>query len=228
MDLRIDSELGRLADAVRKAAGNLPERQRDLLTNLGLSLLEKSQFSYLDKSRGRRGEDGIVWKPLARATLEARVRRRSPAKRIVASRRKKAEQIKQAQREISDAGRGKDSANQRKRLRDKIARLRKQRAEQVDKLRKLIDQEVQNHEIGVDTGLQINSASPGYTAPDGRGGNILIADEAKVTVGYGREYSPYFDEDRPLFPERLPNEWIADLEQTAARFVEREVGRAFA
>lgn len=61
--------------------------------------------------------------------------------------------------------------------------------------------------IGIDTGLQQASASPGFQGSDGKGGNIDIVTETSVTVGYGREYSGYFDAARPLLPTVLPEAW---------------------
>lgn len=62
-----------------------------------------------------------------------------------------------------------------------------------------------NVAIGIDTGLQLNSATPGFKAPGG--GNIMRLTNTDVTVGYGREYSKYFDEHRPLLPVKLPESW---------------------
>ncbi|HUQ70369.1 MAG TPA: hypothetical protein VM165_12640 [Planctomycetaceae bacterium] len=59
--------------------------------------------------------------------------------------------------------------------------------------------------IGIDTGLQRNSASPGFKAPGG--GNVLHVEGHTVTVGFGRSYSKYFDEQRKLMPTTLPAEW---------------------
>lgn len=55
--------------------------------------------------------------------------------------------------------------------------------------------------IGIDTGLQLSSASPGFKD------NILSIEPAAVTVGYGRSYSKYFDDERPLLPSKLPPRW---------------------
>lgn len=67
-------------------------------------------------------------------------------------------------------------------------------------------------QIGVDTGMQLASAEPGFKASDGKGGNILIATDSFVEVGFGREYSEDFDEDRPLIPDPLPVEWLETIE----------------
>lgn len=49
--------------------------------------------------------------------------------------------------------------------------------------------------IGIDTGLQLASGSPGFNAAGG--GNILRITDRDVVIGYGRSYSRYFDEKRP-------------------------------
>lgn len=81
--------------------------------------------------------------------------------------------------------------------------------------------------IGVDSGLQRASASPGYVAPDGRGGNVLEVAGSQVTVGYGRSYSQYFDAVRPLLPERLPPAWQRRLEELAAQHGQAILDQAF-
>lgn len=62
-------------------------------------------------------------------------------------------------------------------------------------------------QIGVDKGLLRNSSKPGFTGPDGKGGNILTVEGHAVTVGFGRDYATYFDAKRPLLPADLPQKW---------------------
>lgn len=64
--------------------------------------------------------------------------------------------------------------------------------------------------IGVDTGLMRAAALPGYRGND-RIYNINEAAE-EVTVGFGRSYAEYFDEDRPLLPKDMPREWEAEID----------------
>lgn len=78
--------------------------------------------------------------------------------------------------------------------------------------------------IGIDTGLQLSSASPGFQA--GKGGNIFQIRGASVTVGYGREYSGYFDEQRPLLPAQLPDEWERELNELMVRWAEKLIHKA--
>jgi hypothetical protein len=69
--------------------------------------------------------------------------------------------------------------------------------------------------IGVDTGLQRAAVSPGYgtnadlSNPDA----ILEFTEVDFTIGYGRPYSKYFDEKRPLFPSVLPPDWETQADE---------------
>lgn len=70
--------------------------------------------------------------------------------------------------------------------------------------------------IGIDTGLQLNSASPGFSASGG--GNIFRLQSTSITVGFGRSYSAYFDEKRPLLPIDIPPEWQKELEAIVGRW----------
>ena len=189
-----------LTAEIRDVQGQLAADRRNLLQKLGTQLLSLSQQSYREKARGGTGSDGITWSPLQRKTIEARVRQRAPAKRIVAERRNLARQIKAAY--------GPGAKNLKRRLRERRQELSRQ-------LQSLVDREFANYEIGVNTGLQRSSAGPGFAAPDGQGGNILQLDANAVTVGYGRSYSEYFDARRALLPGEIPAEWQRQLDGVA-------------
>lgn len=77
--------------------------------------------------------------------------------------------------------------------------------------------------IGIDTGQQRNSAVPGFQGNDGQGGNVFELRSADITVGFGRVYSTYFDEERELIPDPLPEEWKERLDETAEEFMEEIV-----
>ena len=94
-------------------------------------------------------------------------------------------------------------------------------------LRKRISPSGGGYEIGVDTGMQRSSAQPGYTGRDGKGGNVKKIDGDTLTVGFGRNYSEYFDEKRALFPVKLPQEWLDDLEEMAAQHGADIIERSF-
>jgi len=49
-------------------------------------------------------------------------------------------------------------------------------------------------QIGVDTGLMRATIQPGFSDPDGKGGNVMEVKGGEVTVGFGRAYAKYFDE----------------------------------
>jgi hypothetical protein len=70
--------------------------------------------------------------------------------------------------------------------------------------------------IGIDTGQQRDSSQPGYQGTDGKGGNIEGSVSTQTTVGYGRSYSKFFDQARPLFPAEMPEKWQQELEELAA------------
>lgn len=70
--------------------------------------------------------------------------------------------------------------------------------------------------IGIDTGLQLNSANPGFRATGG--GNIMRLTNTDITVGFGRFYSGYFDAKRALLPLTLPPKWSAELGQIVMRW----------
>lgn len=73
--------------------------------------------------------------------------------------------------------------------------------------------------IGVNTGLQLSSASPGFKSAGG--GNIFRLATSSVTVGYGRSYSKFFDEQRELLPSTLPASWRQILQGIANRWGSR-------
>lgn len=73
-------------------------------------------------------------------------------------------------------------------------------------------------QIGVNTGLQLASASPGYKAADPHGGttgNIFTINNGELTIGYGRSYSVFFDRIRKLLPDSLPTAWADELDAIA-------------
>lgn len=70
--------------------------------------------------------------------------------------------------------------------------------------------------IGINTGLQLASASPGFKSAGG--GNIFRLSNSSITVGYGRSYSKYFDEQRELLPSVLPSSWRQILQGIAVRW----------
>lgn len=82
-------------------------------------------------------------------------------------------------------------------------------------------------QIGVDTGLQRASASPGFIGKDGKGGNLFQLDTNVVTVGYNRSYSGYFDEERSLLPKVLPEKWKKELDDLVQEWADDVVKKYF-
>lgn len=75
---------------------------------------------------------------------------------------------------------------------------------------------VGNVQIGVDTGLQRASITPGYQGAD----KIFRVEEVTVLVGFGRSYSKYFDIKRKLLSEKMPLLWFEVLADMAKEFGE--------
>lgn len=170
--ITVDSNVSEASEKVKK---EIIRRRAELLQVLGVQLLSNVLLAYNDKSRGRTGEDGIKWKPLAESTIKKK------------NKRGKGRRGRRGGRKGIEGPSGNTSTF-----------------------------------IGVDSGLQRNSASPGFRAPDSKGGNIFDINEqaAEVTVGFGRSYSEYFDEDRPLLPNDLPEDWEVELEDITEKHYE--------
>jgi hypothetical protein len=75
--------------------------------------------------------------------------------------------------------------------------------------------------IGINLGLQLSSASPGFRVSNG--GNIFRLTNTDITVGYGMKYSQFFDELRPLLPEKLPPVWREEAQAIVNRWAEQIV-----
>lgn len=76
--------------------------------------------------------------------------------------------------------------------------------------------------IGIDTGLQFASGSPGFIG-DANGGNVFVTGPSSITVGYGRRYSKYFDAVRKLMPDVLPDNWRKSIDRVVAAWVKKIV-----
>lgn len=209
---------GRVPLNLRNAARDLDQRMAELLQEVGTSILSNSKLDFETKSRGGAGAGGVTWKPLSPKTLENRVRRRSPSRKIVEQRRKLADQIRQITEQIKRLRRsvrkGENFKRDAAKLSSQYARiekLRQKRADLMAKHKTMFANE--KGQIGVDTGLLRNSATPGFQGSDGKGGNVLRIEGSSVTVGYGRSYARYFDEKRPLLPDQVPQDWQADIDE---------------
>lgn len=216
---------------VRRFASELAEiiqsRIGEAAMAAGVTVLEHAQRDYEKKSRHGTGEDGVTWKDLSPKTIEARVRRRGPAKSIVEERRQLAQEIRGILHgqisPVRKVTRGKQKGKVVQIDREKAVSDKRRRRETLGKqLGNLIAKEMSSYQIGVDQGLQRASAAPGFNDPakvwrlnptDNKGQNLFEIDGGSVTLGYNRSYSAAFDSDRPLFPEQLPKAWRDDAEE---------------
>lgn len=73
--------------------------------------------------------------------------------------------------------------------------------------------------IGVNTGLQRASASPGFRGD----AQAFVLGEAQITVGFNLSYSKFFDETRPLLPDPIPESWQRELEALVQDWADRIV-----
>ncbi len=210
-----------------KLLAELRARNSEGAERVGISILRNVQEAYDAKSRKESAEDGIVWRDLSRATLEARVRRRAEARRIVEQRRQLASEIRSIRSGAAEPRSrfGKKAATSQA---NAIQQREKRRAELSAKMQALVDHESSAYEIGVDTGLQRSSGSPGFSDPvwnqapsDAFGHNTFIVDAGRVTIGYDRTYSAAFDAQRELLPENLPDPWRVEAESAFSTWADQ-------
>lgn len=214
-----------LTDAVDAVTAAIEQHRKDTFEILGVQLLQFIQLAYIDKSHGHLAEDGISWEPIQVATILGRLRKaghiethrhkfdqRQTYHKVVRTVKRNAElfaELEAAGVEIRDKKGKRVSAAKRHRAGNVLhvdAETRKAK----------VTVSPGAYQIGIDTGLQFNSASPGFAGPDGKGGNVFLQDEISFTVGFGRNYSKYFDRHRKLIPEVLPEAWQEKLEELAA------------
>ena len=186
-----------LPERINVAKSRLDREQAALLQEIGTYILQEQKFSFEEMSRGGTGADGTRWKPLTDQTELAKARKSKAFRAQRARAKKLMGQLKTA-----------TTAAKRKGLMEKIQKARA----------------IPKSQIGVDRGLLRNSVTPGYASPDGNGGNILIVEGSRVTVGYGRSYADYFDAVRKLMPDdsnppeawqqgidRIVTDWVNDI-----------------
>lgn len=186
MKFKMEGDFEGFRRRLQETLSELKKQKKKLLKRLGLQLLSNAQLDYETKGRGGTGTDGISWDKLAPSTIAAKNRKGAGQSGTAAKAAKKT-------------------------LKDK---KKKGRPSNKAKAAKTFLAGAAGTQIGVDSGLQRASVKPGFIASDGKGGNILEVEEDAVTVGYGREYSEYFDEKRKLLPDTLPPAWEKDLDKT--------------
>ena len=184
MKFKMSGDFDGFRRRIKAAAADFERKKKTLLKRLGLQILSNAQLDYQTKGRGGTGTDGIKWTPLAESTIRAKNRKGNKQSGTAA---------KAAKKTLKGQKRGGQTKQQ--------------------KAAKTFLSNAANTQIGVDSGLQRASAQPEFKGPDGKGGNVFDIEETAITVGYGREYSEYFDEKRPLLPETLPPAWEKDLDK---------------
>lgn len=169
-----------------------------------------------------------IWKSRFRSTLPAaQARCRRTRQKFATKQREVLEAVgvrvlslsKQAYVVKSRGGRGSDGIDWKKLDDDTVKRKNrrgkrnaKRKTTRSGKARPGMNQSA----IGIDTGLQLNSASPGFTAAGG--GNLFELTSTTVTVGYARSYSKYFDRIRKLMPTKLPATWRKECDAIVRRW----------
>lgn len=205
---------GRTPLNLRNAVRDLDQRLAELLQEVGTSVLSAAKLDFQVKSRGGTGAGGITWEPLSPRTIAARARKHAGVKKTRKKTAKLTGKIRDIEQELKFlGGKGKSVKAKKK----KLAKLKWDR--KWSRRTTAGAMEIASRaQIGVDTGLLRNSATPGYQGPDGKGGNVLRIDGHSVTVGFGRTYAPYFDGGtdtapaRPLLPDPVPAEWQDDID----------------
>jgi hypothetical protein len=194
-----------------RAQSRLRQGTRDLLEVMGVSLLANVKTAYIAKSRGAKGEDGIKWDSITAQTLLQRLRRSGTIKPTKAKgvyvvkkgNKENAALLTKLARIKAIKGVARNKKGERFGTGSQIA-VRKQNK---DASKNVAPSGA--YQIGVDTGLQLNTLQPGY---QGSGGSSIEYDNLGVTVGAAMNYSEYFDKWRPIIPEVLPEKWIKELE----------------
>lgn len=223
-------------DAVNKSldrvALDLVNEQRDLLEEIGLTILGFAQQAYVDKGRGGTGSDGIKWAPLKVSTILARLRntaghikrrkvtdiklpRGFPLRKgqknvlVVAVSKKENQalftQLAKAGIKFHDAKTG--MAIKGNKARFKAGTLLSGTGKASSRTVALSPG---SYEIGTNTGMQKNTLQPALKRGD-TGDNLVIKD-AQVTVGAVMNYSEAFNKLRPIMPDDLPAEWREAVE----------------
>lgn len=236
---RIRFPYDEIAQHGREVQAEFIRQRGELLQVLGIQLLSKVKLAFEEKSRGGTGADGIKWKPLTANTLLRRLQKRGAVsgfkthgggfrngqKGTVA---KNSKTTKDILRSLETAGAIKiNGAGKAGSIKKGTTFTVTNNAKRIDSVNVAGSKKTKtgkprpsnsSHQIGVDTGLLRNSATPGYKGPDGKGGNVLDVSQHAVTVGFGRTYAEYFDRDRTLIPDPLPDDWMRELEQTVVKW----------
>lgn len=216
-----------VVDSLTGANGENADLAVAVKNAVGFEALADVTDDFLVKSRGGTGVDGVKWAPLAPATLA--YGRRAPRGR-------------------GFAPGGKDgllTAAQLQRWRDiygsRLERLALSlppgdassfaaaiawtEIKKEGGKTKIGEYANRPHEIGRDTGVLLNSLSPGelsattYTNPTTEGGSDQVFQplENGVVVGTNVAYASAFAKKRPIVPSRIPQSWLDGWVRVANR-----------
>lgn len=222
---RVEFPSDDLNRAVDAAAEGVQKFRHNMLEQIGTQLLSFVKLDYVTKSRGGTGTDGIKWAPIKVGTILARLRKAGHLKsRPVPGTNRKigvvAKTVKANEALFKQLARAGVKFRDKKGNTIKGSKPRAKAGNTVGTTKATREKSVKlapgSYQIGVDTGLQLNSAGPGYSGPDGKGGNVMTYTEDTVTVGFGRSYSGHFDKHRKLIPDLLPEPWRKELEGMVA------------
>jgi hypothetical protein len=232
---------GRAADAQLLARG--------VFYAVGFSVLSDIKDDFIVKSRGGVGADGVKWKPLSQKYLAYQRRFGTGEKASL----KKSAGLGKGNRFAPGGMSGLLNAEQLKRWRQIYAQLlarfllsmpvveAKAKAAAIAWTRLKADGartklEVfgrRQVDIGRDTGILLNSLSPGeltggaasvvYTKPPGEGGDQQVFDALSngIMVGTNVAYAAAFHKLRPFLPQgdRMPEEWRQNMLAIASRAI---------
>lgn len=194
---------------------------------IGVTALSKVQQAFEEKSRGGKGGDGLVWKPLDPKTIAHR--REGPGDKpkglgskrgwltktnddlwkMIFATRKNWLMVKFGMSEAEAANRA--AANRAAAI--AWATLKKKGVK--TKLEILGTRKV---DILRDTGELFRSFSPGVNGkPSGAEGQVFRVEPGAVVVGTNKK--PWHHKTRPFWPERLPDDWTDDILESCRKGV---------
>jgi hypothetical protein len=220
--------IARAANAAASGNGGgdlADEIGRGVRLRMGVALLSQVQQSFLEKSRGGTGSDGIKWKPLSPATIAQRRTTREERRTLGITGRRERGLLTPAQNRrwkgifasrLAKLMAQGMAAGEAKAIAAKIAWAVLKSEGAQTKLAVLGSRKV---DIGRDTGILFRSLTPGVEdRPSGSPDQIFDADSpGAVIVGTNVAYASDFHKVRPLWPDTIPPEWMRAVNAAAAR-----------
>ncbi|QDU60759.1 hypothetical protein Pan216_16100 [Planctomycetes bacterium Pan216] len=182
------------------------EKQRpEILQAIGIQVTSLVQRDFEEKSRGRAGRlDGVKWLDL---TDDYAKRKAAKGDNTPAPQRKK---------------RKKSRPNNTKGTTFVSARSQQSRSSR-NLGRSLVASGTIT--IGIDNGKLSDAINAGYEKIGSVNGRTVTLEVNKVNMEVRREYAPYFDAERPIFPKVLPIDEVRKLERIAGKAYEAIIKR---